>query len=376
MYFGEGSINKLKEIIEKERCENIFLIRSKKSYKNFKKKIENLIKCNFVSYCDFETSLSIDDVKRGLNLFQKRNFDLIIAVGGGSVIDMAKLIGIFSANSGQIYDYLSNELVFKKKSCRVVAVPTTAGSGSEVTHFAVLYDGSTKYSISHQDFILPRYAVVDPLLTHTMPTYLTAVCGMDALCQAIESYWSVTSSEESKNLSIEAIRLIFSNLEKSVSSPSNESRSNMSKASHLAGKAINLTKTTAPHAVSYPLTKIFNIPHGHAVALTIGRFYEFNYDVHSDNLNDKRGDKFIVDEIDKLNKVMGVSCVMDANKKIKYLMKNIGLETSLYKLGIKSEEDVNIIVKNINPERIDNNPKKVNKKDVKNILMSMIRNPC
>src|SRR5207248_4789041 len=125
-----------------------------------------------------------------------------------------------------------------------------------------------KYSVCHE-FLLPDIAIVDPILTHKMSPRLTAITGMDALSQAIESYWSIHSTEESKGYAREAIRIIVDQLPKAVNEPTNDSRLAMARASHLAGKAINVTRTTAPHALSYALTSRFGVPHGQAVSLTL-----------------------------------------------------------------------------------------------------------
>src|SRR5262249_51347864 len=135
----------------------------------------------------------------------------------------------------------------------LVAIPTTAGSGSEATPFAVLYVGHVKHSIAGPA-MLPDVAIVDPSLTDSMSPALTAVTGMDAFSQAVESYWCIHSTERSKAYARRAIALVLEHLEVAVTAPREENRRAMSKAAHLAGRAIAITKTTGAHALSYPLT--------------------------------------------------------------------------------------------------------------------------
>ena len=128
------------------------------------------------------------------------------AVGGGSVIDTAKMIKIFSANKGNPESYIRGEKEIEKSGPPMVAVPTTSGTGSESTHFAVVYIGKTKYSLAHKEHVLPEYAIVDPKFTYCLPKRITAETGIDALGQAIESYWAVGSTDESKGYAREAIK--------------------------------------------------------------------------------------------------------------------------------------------------------------------------
>jgi alcohol dehydrogenase class IV len=155
----------------------------------------------------------------------------------------------------------------------LIAIPTTSGTGTEATCFAVVYIDKTKYSLKHSS-ILPDYTIIDPTLTHAMPPLVTAATGMDALAQAIESYWGVKSTHESQAYAREAITLTLAYL-KAACQNEVEARDAMSRAANLAGKAINLTETTACHAVSYPITSYFNVPHGHAVALTLASMFGY-----------------------------------------------------------------------------------------------------
>jgi len=290
-----------------------------------------------------------------LELFRQRDYGIVIAVGGGSVLDMAKLIRIMAAQDVPPSEIVNRDGTITHRGIPLVAIPTTAGTGSEATHFAVVYIDKTKYSVAHE-YILPDIAIIDPLLTHSMPPNLTAVTGMDALSQAIESYWSVNSTDESKAYAREAIVLTLQNLERSVHKPSPETRYAMCKAAHLAGRAINISKTTAPHAVSYTLTSHFGIPHGHAVGLTLGEFLVFNSEVSDADNGDPRGVEFVRSTIRELCEILGVKGADRARDEIYSLMERIGLETSLSELGIKKQGH-DFIVNDVNLERLKNNPR-------------------
>tara|TARA_Y100000310_G_scaffold239808_1_gene243541 strand:+ start:3868 stop:5004 length:1137 start_codon:yes stop_codon:yes gene_type:complete len=369
-YFANGAIVNLKKILLDCEPKNIFLVTGKKSYENSgaKESIEILLKdVGVVRFSDFETNPQFSDIQRGVDYFREGNYDLVIAVGGGSVIDVAKSINILSANPKDLFSYIEKKEKIRIRGKPLIAIPTTSGSGSEATHFSVVYRDKIKYSLA-DPIILPDYAIVDPDLTMSMSKDLTASTGMDALSQAIESFWNINSTEESKEYSKKAIEFIMSNLEKAVNDPSEKSREAMAKASNLAGKAINITQTTASHAVSYPITSYFNIPHGHAAGLTIPQMMVYNSEVTLKDLLDKRGVEYIKKIMKELTNLIGTENVEQASEKISNLMINIGLETKLSKLGI-DDEGIKIIIQNgFNPDRVKNNPRRLTEESLREML--------
>jgi len=367
-YFGSGSIKNLEKILHKNNIKNIFLVTGKGSYQSSgaKEKLDCLLKgYNIVHFSDFETNPKLEDVQKGISVFKNSNCDITIAVGGGSVIDMGKLINILAAQNGEATDYVKGEKI-KNKSKIFVVIPTTAGSGAEATHFAVVYMNKTKYSIDHM-YILPDYSIIDPDLTINLPPSITASAGIDALAQAIESYWCVNSTKTSKAYAKKAITILLKNISQAVHNPSKESRAAMAKAAHLAGKAINITKTTAPHAISYPLTSYFGVSHGHAAGLTLGSILVYNNSVNKRDILDKRGIEYVKKTIKELVKILGGSDVYSAKEKITMLMQSIGLKTRLSELGVKFQ-DLDLIIKNISLERVRNNPRGITAESLKEIL--------
>jgi len=371
-YLGYNSIKNLSKILEKHSFHKIFLITGKDSFeKTIIKKVilEILNDYDFFQFNDFSPNPKITDIKKGLELFKKQRFDVIISVGGGSVIDMGKCISILSANHGSPEDFVLKKKKIINRGPSLIRIPTTAGSGSEATHFAVVYIDKSKYSLGDSDYMQPEYIIVDPLFTQNLPKNLTAISGLDAFTQAIESYWNINSTTKSKNFAKKAIELIMKNLLEVVHNPSKESRYNMAIAANFSGKAINITKTTACHAISYPITSYFNVPHGHAVALTLPSMLVFNSNVNQGDINDPRGVNYVKNTMNKLISIINVSNFTKAKEKIKNLIKNIGLETNLGKLGIKTQDDIEIIIKNgFNPERVKNNPRLLTETQLRSIL--------
>jgi len=369
-YFGFNSIEQLKSIILKHSVNNIFLIADKQSYQlsGAEKILNRLLRDYKITYFnDFSENPKIEDIEKGIALFKAQKYDLVIAIGGGSVIDTAKLINILSAQDGSLRNYVAGLNVISKKGSLFVVIPTTAGSGSEATHFAVVYINKTKFSLVHE-YILPEIVIIDPQFSMSLPPYITAASGMDAFCQAVESYWSVNSTEESKTYSKEAIRLILESLVKVVNDPSAQARFNMAKAAFLAGKAINITKTTAPHALSYPITTYFGVSHGHAVGLTLGEMFVYNYWVSGSDIADKRGVEYVKKSIQELNSMLSCEDAMQSKERVRTLMKDAGLKVSLSDLNIKSTDDRDLIIKNVDIERLQNNPRLVTKEALKQIL--------
>ena len=362
MNFGEGKITNLKVFLELEKPKKVLLLHGSKSFESLSGSIDNLIPCPYENFVVTESFISFDMLSKGLEFYKSTNFDCIICIGGGTIIDFGKLISIFSVNHGSIIDYATAKKNFRPRNNLLITLPTTSGSGSEATHFAVLYNGLTKYSIADKS-LLPDYAIIDPELTYSLSSNQTAISGMDALCQGIESFWSLNSDSVSVKDSSEAIKLILENIVSAVLNPNKKSRLLMSKGSYLAGKAINVAKTTAAHAFSYPLTKLFEIPHGHAVALSIGELY-----VH--NSQKKFSDKFFEKKMSNLNQIIGVDNAYEAKCRIHNIMGQIGLFTKL-PATVSFEETVSQVIDNINLERLSNNPVPLERGDLIGIYGSL-----
>ncbi|MGB1936737.1 MAG: phosphonoacetaldehyde reductase [Akkermansiaceae bacterium] len=299
----------------------------------------------------------------------ERAYDAIIAVGGGSVIDLAKLLKAFSLNRSLVDDFFDqqNSESLRPLSVPLIAVPSTAGSGSEATRFAVVYKDGQKQSVEHDD-LLPDVSIVIPSLLASVPARVAAASGMDALCQGIESYWSIHSSDASRKLAGEAISIAWSWLVEAVHERTPKSLEQMAKASHLAGRAINMTKTTAPHALSYPMTSYFGITHGHAVGLLTARFLPFNAAVSEHDCLDERGPSWVRDKLDEIAEMLQADSVDSAAEALTTRLGQIGLETDWARLGIKSKQDIKTITDHFDPARAKNNPRAIDKSALEQLI--------
>lgn len=315
---------------------------------------------NYYRFSDFTENPKIEDVKKGIYEFKKTGANKILAVGGGTAIDVAKLIKHFA------YTDIEESITAlpiardldKVRSIDLSVIPTTFGTGSESTHFAVMYIQGVKYSIAG-DTLLPNAYVLDADLAKTLPKPIKAATSLDAFCQAIESYWSKGSTEESREYASKAIRLIVENYNNFVST--NGAVSNkIAQASNYAGKAINITKTTAPHALSYILTSKYGVPHGHAVALFLRNMIEY----HANFITDAELSKNMA----SIYRLMGLSNWIEAKELLNNMMSLGTLNTCLNDLGVISEVDVEVIVSGVNVERLSNHPVSLDKVDLAKVL--------
>lgn len=363
------SADDLKFLVSKYSANKIFLVTGGKSYalSGAHKFIEDALKkVEIVRFFEFEQNPKYEDVILGVKTFEEANCDMIIAIGGGSVIDMAKLINVFTANINiPSLEIIKNSKLIFNEGKPLIAIPTTAGTGSEATHFAVVYHENVKYSVSHPT-ILPRVAILKHDFTSSQSPYLTACSGLDAFSQAIESYWSVSSTGESKIYAKEALLLLTPNLIKAVNSPDEENRKAIMKGAYLAGKAINISKTTGAHAISYAFTTYFSIPHGHSVFLTLPEFVEYNNCVTESDLNDPRGVNYVKQTIKELCDIFKVNDVAEAKLFLRKLACDLNVELSFKKLNIVDYE--NTIVSNVNLERMNNNPRMISPENLKRML--------
>jgi len=370
-FFGYDSLQNLQGILEGQDIKKILLVTGKKSFilSGAEKKLRPFLQNKIVkTFNDFSPNPELDEVVNGIEQYKKSNPDMVIAIGGGSVLDIGKIINFLANNSGNPYDYITQ---LKKPTLQgkpFIAIPTTSGTGTESTHFATVYIDKKKYSMADKKLLLPQVSIVDPSLTESMPFYLTASTALDALCQSIESLWAVNSTKESRTYAREALTIAIHTIENVVNNPNKTSRLNMAKASHLSGKAINISKTTASHSISYPITSYFDIAHGHAVALTIGQLIDFNASISDKDCNDKRGVQFVKERLNEIIDLMGCDDVVDVEIFFQTLMRKIGIEPRLQRLNINDNERKLIVEEGFTKERMNNNPRRVLKKDILHML--------
>lgn len=322
--------------------------------------------CEVASWPITFTLPSLERLQYAMQTLALKKLDAIVAVGGGTTIDLAKLVRYFGGG------LIPQAQSIKKQdglplNIPLVTVPTTSGSGSEATPFAVLYVDGIKHSIAH-DSILPDFVYLHPQLTSTLPKKQRAATGLDALCQAIESYWSVNATSSSQELSREAIREAKAHLAEHVNNPDDPSREGMVIASHLAGRAIAQAKTTVCHALSYTMTSRYSIPHGIAVALTLGRVLVYNSGVTDDNVLDPRGAEYVRKTMREIVGLLGYTGPEEASLGISTLLDTIVGGHTLQYFGVHSEEDMLYISNTVNLERLKNNPRRVTQEALRAFL--------
>lgn len=321
---------------------------------NIKDNIENMGKPH-VMFSDFTPNPVYEDVCKGLDLFQITKCDTILAVGGGSAIDVAKCIKLAvlakEGNAAIIPPLVSTRVECDGKKVPFIAIPTTAGTGSESTHNAVMYYEGAKQTVTN-DGVLPDYAVLEPSVLKTLPLYQKKCTMMDALCQGIESWWSVNSTEESYEYSRKTVELIMANWRKYIFENDEEAAAQIMLAANYGGRAINITQTTAAHAFSYKITSMYKLPHGHAVAVCLPEIWEYMI-AHMDMCIDNRGQDYLADIFEQITIAMECKSVTEAIDKIRKMM--LEMELANPNAGDR-EKELDVLSKSVNPVRLKNNP--------------------
>jgi alcohol dehydrogenase class IV len=308
---------------------------------------------------DFTPHPNLRDIRHGVELGRRFEPDLVLGVGGGSALDVAKAIAVLASQSEDPADCLSHpEAITRPRSSSLVLVPTTAGSGSEVTRFASVYRDGCKESLDHPT-VRADLAIVDPLLTHSLPPSVTASSGLDALAHAVESLWSLKSRPWTRHLAVSAIHLAGYHLERVLTGPSPASRVGMSKAALLAGLAIDATRTTAAHAFSYPLTTRFGVPHGIAVALNICWLVEYNAGVTARDCAHPDGPDAASRYVRRALGALGVHSAAAATSRFQHWIGLGGYSHRLSDWGVRNGDVAWIVGSALASSRSSNNPRRL-----------------
>lgn len=310
-----------------------------------------------VRFMDFMPNPLYESVVKGVEVFRENKCDFIVAVGGGSAIDIAKCIKLYSNMSPEI-NYLEQTIV--SNEVKLLAVPTTAGSGSEATRYAVIYYKEEKQSVVHESCI-PAVVLMDAKALETLPEYQKKATMMDAFCHAIESFWSVNSTQKSKKYAREAINLIIENKDYYLQNDEKGSIK-MLRAANLAGKAINITQTTAGHAMCYKLTGLYGISHGHAAALCTAELWRYMLE-HMERCIDERGRDYLQDVFMEIAEIMGCTTVEAAIEYFHRFIWELGFDVPV----IKNRDEMNILKLSVNSVRLKNHPVKLEEKDIEEL---------
>ena len=316
----------------------------------FNKHLEEVEKTGveMIRFRDFQPNPLYESVVKGVELFNDEKCDSIMAVGGGSAMDVAKCIKLYSNLPGDGTDgaWLKAEIV--PNSIPFIAMPTTAGTGSEATRYAVIYYNDAKQSVTSESFI-PSTVLMDPNALKTLPLYQKKATMMDALCHAIESLWSVNSTEKSKEYSRAAIQAVLKHMDGYLAN-TEEGNAGMLKAAHTAGQAINITQTTAGHAMCYKITSLFHSAHGHAAILCDRVLFPWMVE-NTDKCTDPRGEEYLKATLDEIGRAMGCKDATEGAEKLRSIFDSLELE-----IPTATAEQFEILKNSVNPVRLKNHP--------------------
>ncbi len=352
-----NGIERLSEILKEIGCKRLFLVvDSSYPFLNIKDAIEALPVMEMVTFSNFTPNPLYEQVCEGVEMLKASQCEAILAVGGGSAIDVAKCIKLAvlakEGNAAIIPPLVSQRLPIDRNKIPFVAIPTTAGTGSESTHNAVMYYEGSKQTVTN-DGILPDYALLEPTVLKTLPLYQKKCTMMDALCQGIESWWSVNSTDESKEYSKAAVELIMANWRQYIFDNDDDAAKVIMLAANYGGRAINIAQTTAAHAMSYKITSLYNLPHGHAVALCLPEIWDYMIG-HTNNCIDIRGERYVRDVFESISRSVGASSTEEAIRIIRIMMTEMGLGSPSFVND--SEAELELLCKSVNPIRLKNNP--------------------
>ena len=352
---GRGSLTELESLIKSNGYKRVLLVTGTRSYESgtARKIIEGILaETKFSRLSGYSLYPRYEDVQDGLKVMQELAPQVIVSIGGGTIMDMGKLLAAAYSTKQDFLSIIEGREPIEKVLVPHIVIPTTAGTGSEATHFAVVYVDGKKYSVGHPE-MLPDFVILDSQLVEGLNTFQSASTGMDALCQGLESYWSVSSTEESRGYARKAIKSCMKYLERVCKRPDAESREGMQQAAYYSGKAINITKTTAAHALSYHLTSTYNIPHGQAVGLLIGWVFEENLKLNAKNCSDPKGVQFVRDRLAELMHMLGIQDELFVSSYFNDLLDRLGLRSNRFTLNDASKVE---LFSTVNMERLRNNP--------------------
>lgn len=363
-----SSTKELQTLIKKEKFKKIVIICGNNSFKSSGAEIlikDLLSNINYEFFFKKSSYPDLSELKEIIMFLKKSSPDLIVAIGGGSVLDYAKIANVLT-NSQNLQEEISKSTYrVDRKFAKLIAIPTTAGSGAEVTTNAVIYINKVKYSVEG-DNLRPDFFFLIPDLVIGASNTIKSSAGFDAIAQAIESLISKKSNEKSIQFAERSLQISLKYYLDFLNNPNQENTSAMCFSANLAGEAISISKTTAPHAVSYPFTSIYNISHGHAVSLTLNQFLEFNYkNMSKANCNFDLDARYNI-----MFKASNTKNFSNFNEFMKNLKIKANLENNFKNLNINMERDYQNFISGVNLLRLSNNPVELKKEDLKNIILS------
>ena len=341
---GRGSLKKLPELMEKLSIRKPLIVGMEPLTGTLLKMNPGLL-CSPV-FSEFHPNPDLSDTEAGAEIYRRENCDGLISIGGGSSIDTAKAIKARMSAATED-DVIYSRLTFNQP-CPHIAVPGTAGTGSEATQIAVAYVNGSKVSLNHPE-LKPDGVVLDASLLDSLPAYHKKSCALDALAQGIESYWSKGSNDDSKVHAFLAVIGVLDNLKAYLEGDPHAAEA-MLEASYQSGKAIQITRTTAAHAMSYMLTKRMGLAHGHACMLTLPTLWEM--------MQEK-------DEMKDVLQDMSMKMRLGDMRMVPKLLKGILYDLDMEIPPVPDEETLDELAASVNVERLNNHPVSMTKEEIK-----------
>lgn len=360
---GAGSLGKLPELAKELDRKKAYIISGPHlSKKGMVAKCQDALNtAGIASDCFTETEAnpSTETAAKAAEGYKASGADFIVAFGGGSPLDVAKAVAVLATFGGEIVDYEGAGKV-KGPIVPIIAIPTTAGTGSEVTAFSVITDHSRNYKLTvMSNYLLPAYAILDPELISTVPEKTAAACGIDAMVHALEAYISLAASPFSDIFAEKALKLIGANIRKYVADRNNmEACEGMMVGSLFAGIAFSHARLGDVHAMSHPVSAFFDVPHGVANAILLPTVIDFNMDEAAEKY------RFIYNAI-------AASPINENNftpdmlgSEIRMLNHELGIPASLSEAGVKSDKFDVMADDAMKSGNIFVNPRKTTKNDI------------
>ncbi len=353
----------LKPLLKRTDPKSVMVFCGKQSYHTsvYRAPFESCLEGYPVRYfSDYRANPGVEDIERAQLALQQCQPDMVIAIGGGSVMDTAKLARFFAAQSFSPHDYDLHNGGPKKSDIasqtettptsivppqsQLICIPTTSGTGSESTQFATYYIGHTKHSLDHGS-CLPNTKILDALCVQNLPKALALTTGLDSLCHALESLWAKRATAISQTKALSALRTILKNFIPRIEQPNTGNCLAMLEAASLAGEAIQISRTTAAHAMSYPLTSIYKLPHGLAAAMTIRQLLAFNTPAISTALQQQ------------ICETLGLKYFSELDEQLANMFARLHVKTSLRQFGIDPVLARPNILPHVSEQRLANNPR-------------------
>lgn len=363
IYFGNDKVKTLPQIIDFFGFERGVLVCSN-TLKSNGTADEIMKSCGdrlVAVFHDIRPNPTTDNVNDCVKVLRQSKAQFAVALGGGSPMDCCKAACAIALGDDVIESYhTGGKAVDKNEVIPMIAVATTSGTGSEITNISVLTDLNKNVKSTMNDPLMyPVAAVVDPVLTLSVPPKVTASTGLDVLAHALESFWSVLHQPICESCSVHAARLVFEYLYKAFTEPDNlEAREKMAEASIVAGVAFSNPRTAGSHACSFPLTNLYGVPHGEACAMTLDYFTRFNAEAEGGRLHRFARDCGFEDAYKMADAITG-------------LKKKMGMAMTLSKIGVTADEEIEALTRMSMTPLLERNIIPLSYDDVKNMYQSI-----